>query len=589
LHNTCLILVSPSEVSEALKYKSHINYESVIPLTPDAYSFALKTKKFKKNKIINLSNLNFEDLQKRISTNLILYDKTILTKILDEDSISKALRQNLTSELYCVLGCMEYLYSILEKYSNFIFLKKGFHKTKDLDFLVSSILEKLINDNQGIFSLISFKKLSKKESLILSLSNILSKKILHNVRFFASSGQFYRIPLISQTIKESKDLLEVQINFQERRNFFQNLIEVFRNIYNFYSNRLLTFYYSATQENLLSKEHFLKIEKIFKDSGNTRAKGQLPIISELIKNQVEFSLGCENFVEKIFEKDSPLFFIAHQIRWVMMPELAQFLEDKKIPIHLISHGSHSHSYDDYSLNAQKFLANGLLFSDFSNYAYCQSPFSLEALDQITSKKEVRKIFPLMWGNNYSQEEVKKLRRKNSDVFKIIYAGTFKPYCLRPSIYETSFELIKSLKILINAVDLLDGISLTIRMRDEDECSLDSLKSLLPSSESLVFDNSGSFEEQLIKHDCLISFSSTTLEEALSFSIPVGTFTCDSTYKHLQQTSSSGFIYNLTKENLKDQLVSMKSSINSDPKLGPEDKNRIFWNDGKAVNFYDFLT
>ena len=99
----------------------------------------------------------------------------------------------------------------------------------------------------------------------------------------------YKYHLISKTIKKSKDLLEVQINFQERRNFFQNLIEVFRNIYNFYSNRLLTFYYSATQENLLSKEHFLKIEKIFKDSGNTRARGQLPIISELIKNQVEFS------------------------------------------------------------------------------------------------------------------------------------------------------------------------------------------------------------------------------------------------------------------------------------------------------------
>ena len=34
-------------------------------------------------------------------------------------------------------------------------------------------------------------------------------------------------------------------------------------------------------------------EKIFKDSGNTRARGQLPIISELIKNQVEFSLRIQ--------------------------------------------------------------------------------------------------------------------------------------------------------------------------------------------------------------------------------------------------------------------------------------------------------
>jgi len=589
LPSTCLILINPSEVTEVLKYKSYIEYESIIPLTPDTFSFLLKTNRFEPEKIINLSEMDFEVLQNRISMNLIEYDRKILSKILAEDSISKALRQNLTNELYCVLGCIEYLYSILEKYKKFIFFKQGFHETNDLDFLVSSILEKLIKNDQGIFSLTSFKKLNRKQSLLFLLSNLLSKRFLKNNKFFVSSGQFYRIPKISQNIKRSKGILEVQINCYEHRNFFWNLLEVCRNIFNFFIKRLLTFYYSPSQWNSISQDHFLKIERICVGSGNDRLRYQWPNISKQIKNQIFFSLGCENFIKKIFAKDCPLFFITHQIRWMMMPELAQFLERKKVPIHLISHGSHSPSYDDCSLNAQKYLANGLLFSDFSNYAYCQSRFAFEALGQFTSSKEIRKIFPLMWGNDYSQKETHKTKKSNSDVFKIIYAGTFKPYCLRPAIYETSFELIKSLRILIETVEKLDGTSLTIRMRDEDECSLESLKSLLPSSDNLVFDNSGSFEEKLISHDCLISFSSTTLEEALSYSIPVGTFTSDSTYKHLKQTGLSGPIYNLSKENLKNQLVSMKESIENNSRLGTEDKSRIFWNDEEASNFFDFLT
>jgi hypothetical protein len=412
---------------------------------------------------------------------------------------------------------------------------------------------------------------------------------LKNRRFFVSSGQFYGIPNISNSIKKSKGLFEVQMVVKKRKNIFWDLVDIFINFFNYYSKGLLTFYYSSFEESPNSEEHFKKIERIFLDSDLSRTTNQFSTFSQVIKNQLDFSLGCEKFIKEIFDKDNPLFFLAHQIRWMMMPELAQFLEYKKIPIHLISHGSHSPSNDDHSLNAQKFLANGLLFSDFSNYAYCQSPFALDALGQFTSEKEVRKIFPLMWGYNYSKSKDFKYKKNNSDIFKIIYAGTFKPYCLRPTIYETSFELIKSLRALINTVDKLDGFKLTVRMRDEDECSLESLKFLLPRSNNLVFDNSGTFEEQIVRHDCLISFSSTTLEEALSHSIPVCTFTSDSNYRHLEHARSPRLIYNLSKETLKDQLISIKESIKNNFQLKSEDKKNILWTEKQAVNFLDFLS
>ena len=159
--STCLILVSPSEVTKVINHKNHIDYEFIIPLTPDTYSFLLKTKKFEEKRIIDLSDINFKDLHERIAINLIKYDERIISKVLKEESISKAIRQNLTSELYCFLGSSEYLYSILEKYNKFVFYKQGFNETTDIGTLVSSVMEKLIKNSQGIFSTPSLSKLSK--------------------------------------------------------------------------------------------------------------------------------------------------------------------------------------------------------------------------------------------------------------------------------------------------------------------------------------------------------------------------------------------------------------------------------------------
>ena len=255
---------------------------------------------------------------------------------------------------------------------------------------------------------------------------------------------------------------------------------------------------------------------------------------------------------------------------------------------MISHGSHSHSDNKYTSHANKFLANGLLFSDFSNNVYCQSPFALKVADKLTSGKQIRKIPPLMWGHNYLSQDQRNLRETESKIFKIIYAGTFKPYCLRPSIYETSFEMIKSLDYLIRIVSKVKDTQLTVRIRDEDECTVETLRDLLPNSNNWVLNNSGPFDEQLLEHDFLISYSSTTLEEALSYSIPVGTFTSDSNYKHLKQVDS-GSIFNLDRENLEEQLKSIKKLIKNRSFSKSKEVNKAIWMEGEADNFMDFLS
>ena len=55
----------------------------------------------------------------------------------------------------------------------------------------------------------------------------------------------------------------------------------------------------------------------------------------------------------------------------------------------------------------------------------------------------------------------------------------------------------------------------IRVRETDECSLSALSRLLPTSDTYEINAEGSFLNDLSKADLLVSFSSTTIEEALN--------------------------------------------------------------------------
>ena len=101
------------------------------------------------------------------------------------------------------------------------------------------------------------------------------------------------------------------------------------------------------------------------------------------------------------------------------------------------------------------------------------------------------------------------------------------------IFETLDEYIHSINTIIKAVEVFPELYLCIRFRPKKGLSLKEFKMSLVSSNCYDVYCEGSFEEFLIASDLLISYSSTTIEEALQNHLPVLQYDPDGKYEHIE--------------------------------------------------------
>ena len=181
----------------------------------------------------------------------------------------------------------------------------------------------------------------------------------------------------------------------------------------------------------------------------------------------------------------------------------------------------------------------LLRAPFSSVAL-QSPLADEYLK--TFSQETKKVItgPLAWGNKINPERSRhtlKMMFKNENLSEnsriIIHAGTPKSNkdC-RPYVYETSYEYISSICNLAHAVEKIPEAYLIVRFRTTKEISLEDLKELVPFSNKVILSVKESFMDVLGMADLLVSFSSTTIEEALQNEIPVLLYGGSGRYEHI---------------------------------------------------------
>ena len=131
-------------------------------------------------------------------------------------------------------------------------------------------------------------------------------------------------------------------------------------------------------------------------------------------------------------------------------------------------------------------------------------------------------------------KIPKTKIKNSKT-KILIVGTVKPLGARRYYFESSAEFLESIssiyKKLIKDKELFE---INVRIRDtKNEINKDILENAFKNKKDLININKGkSIYEEIKNCDCLISFSSTTLEEGLLMSKPVMCFGLPR-YNHLK--------------------------------------------------------
>ena len=207
-----------------------------------------------------------------------------------------------------------------------------------------------------------------------------------------------------------------------------------------------------------------------------------------------------------------------------------------IPGILISHGSFTPMKSDLEQMAWTFHSHGLLHGGFS-HAALQSPLAEEFTQQISSSTEFIPTGPLIWGRPVNMEKATLLRSKllgrSSGCRVVLHASTIK---LRLNthfnIYETTDEYLQGLKDLIAAIHQIPEVHLIIKFRPI-HLTVNDLEALLPHSDRVTISADEPFLDVLGLADLLVSFSSTTIEEALMNRVPVLLYGGDGRYQHVE--------------------------------------------------------
>lgn len=285
-------------------------------------------------------------------------------------------------------------------------------------------------------------------------------------------------------------------------------------------------------------------------------------INEKIKDDLidlfRFYIG----IKRIFRiTDNKTFVVAEHGFGIngILGELSSYL---KIPSLLITHGSHVLQKDLYARLAWNETHRNLINAKFT-YTAIQTPLAKKYFQSEKEQKAVPIVTgPMIFGIKTTQLADNKNIRKNvyKDNYKnfiFLHASTPKPINnFRPIIYESIDEYISNIIDIIKSIKEKKGLYLAIRFRETDQLTLNSFKKLLPRSDSYGIYTDGKFLEYLKHCDCLISYSSTTIEESLINKKPVLIYNPNNNYFYLH-----GTILSRQNNNLKvDTIYNIKNKV-----------------------------
>ena len=219
--------------------------------------------------------------------------------------------------------------------------------------------------------------------------------------------------------------------------------------------------------------------------------------------------------------------------------LGELCYNKKIPGLLITHGSHTPQEEplpsyEWSLHAHQ------IFNGMYPFVSIQTPWAknfLKKQDVVFSK--LIETGPLIFAESVKNEQSNsKIRFRlfgQSQAQKriILHAGSPRAWsAFRPWVYETVDEYINNINTTIKAVEKFSDLYLCIRFRPQENLSLKEFKMSLLESNCYGVYSEGPFDEFLASSDLLISYSSTTIEEALQHQLPVLQYDPDGKYQHI---------------------------------------------------------
>lgn len=218
--------------------------------------------------------------------------------------------------------------------------------------------------------------------------------------------------------------------------------------------------------------------------------------------------------------------------------LGEICKKHEIPSLLISHGSHVPPKNQYEYIEWNEHGLGLMNTDYQ-YLALQTPWAAKYLKHIPTSSKTVITGPLVFARrltNISKDSAKlrdQILLKTGAERIILHAGTPKRRLRRRFyVYETVDEYVENINDLIQAVEKINALYLMVRFRPTSDLTQRDLTTLLAKSNSYGIYSEGAFAKYLQAADLLVSYSSTTIEEALQNRIPVLQYDPHGKYCHV---------------------------------------------------------
>lgn len=207
-----------------------------------------------------------------------------------------------------------------------------------------------------------------------------------------------------------------------------------------------------------------------------------------------------------------------------------------IPALMASHGSHVPPRSDSEKIEWGEQALRLIRAPYPAVAL-QSPLAEGFLAAFPTSSAVVRTGPVVWGRPADRARGAELRRRlfpqGPPRHVLVHAGTPKRRgSIRFHVYETLDEYVRTLSELATAVERIPETHLIITFRPHAELRPEDLRALLPSSDRVALNTDIPFLDLLGMADLLVSFSSTTIEEALQNAVPVLLYGGQGRYQHV---------------------------------------------------------
>tara|TARA_B100000886_G_C20379554_1_gene473310 strand:+ start:1 stop:1182 length:1182 start_codon:yes stop_codon:yes gene_type:complete len=357
--------------------------------------------------------------------------------------------------------------------------------------------------------------------------------------YFLSAKEAYFIKILKTKIKIQN---KIALYYDSSNSYFKITLLILRQIYRSIFNKGITeIGMFLLAENKVNHNYREINKNIINFEINDLRKSYSSYLIKQLYCYVQNYLSYKKYLLKFFkiiETEKSYF---HATRYPDLFAFSRALSNLNKKVNLISHGSHT-IQDKGTADeiASQCMANGLTFTNqgkiqiLSQSFYCDD--FLDSLN-ISYQKIDRLIQPNLSYNNES-----KLINENPKI-KILLIGTVKKLGARRYYFESSSEFFESINnIYGKLIDYKDIFEISLRIRDvRNEINKDILNNFLKNKKELInISTVDSIYEEIKNSECIISYSSTVLEESLIMNKPVICFGMPK-YNHLKHYENNEMI------------------------------------------------